>query len=346
MTIEVSDPFGAAADPALPAIALAIDPLEAERELGGRRLAHLVGADGSAHVRAIRVVRHKPGRRCVIEYDLDVEHADGSGGSVTLIGKIRFARFGLSGHRLLTEFWDAGFDDASADGISVPAPVGSVARFRMWLQRKVRGVTATTALGGPDGVALARRIAEAAHKVHRAGIPTPATHTIVDELRILRECLGGLRGIPPDRIQSLLGACERLAATIAAPEPLGIHRDFYADQVMVDGTRIYLLDFDLYCSGDPALDIGNFCGHITEQSLRTLGNADALGDRERALTDRFAELAGEETRERVRAYATLTLARHVYLSTTFPERRPFTGALLALCEERLARTAPQPAGVS
>src|SRR5437773_3836244 len=33
---------------------------------------------------------------------------------------------------------------------------------------------------------------------------------------------------------------------------------------------VWLLDFDLYCQGDPALDIGNFVGHLTEQSLRTL----------------------------------------------------------------------------
>jgi hypothetical protein len=59
-------------------------------------------------------------------------------------------------------------------------------------------------------------------------------------------------------------------------------------------------------------------------------------DRERALEDRFVELAGEGARSAVRTYATLTVARHVYLSTTFPERRPFTRALLELCEDRLA----------
>jgi len=41
-------------------------------------------------------------------------------------------------------------------------------------------------------------------------------------------------------------------------------------------------------------------------------------------------------RPAVQTYATLTLARHIYLSTTFPERRAFTRALLELCEERLA----------
>jgi hypothetical protein len=31
----------------------------------------------------------------------------------------------------------------------------------------------------------------------------------------------------------------------------------------------------------------------------------------------------------------LTLVRHIFLSTRFPERRPWTEPLLDLCEERL-----------
>ena len=84
------------------------------------------------------------------------------------------------------------------------------------------------------------------------------------------------------------------------------------------------------------MDIGNFLGHITEQSLRTLGSPDALLEVEQAMEDRFVELSGEATRPRVQAYKTFTIARHIYLSTQFPERRPFTERLLELCEERLS----------
>jgi hypothetical protein len=35
------------------------------------------------------------------------------------------------------------------------------------------------------------------------------------------------------------------SATWPPPARCGIHRDFYADQVIVDGSRLYLLDFDL-----------------------------------------------------------------------------------------------------
>ena len=211
----------------------------------------------------------------------------------------------------------------------------------MWLQRKVPGRAATDFLAAPEGLALARMIAEAAFKVHGAGIPTERRHTMADELEILRTHLStvapqGSRWAA--RIARLVDAADRLGAAIPEPTPRGIHRDFYADQVIVDGQRLFLLDFDLYCEGDPALDIGNFLGHVTEQSLRTLGDPMALADREAELEERFVELAGTATRRAIRAYATLTLVRHVYLSTLFVERRPLTQSLLELCEERLAVT--------
>jgi thiamine kinase-like enzyme len=208
----------------------------------------------------------------------------------------------------------------------------------MWLQYKAPGVSATQLLTEAGGVGLARRIAEAIHKLHQSGIPSPRRHTMADELRILHERLSLVARMQPqwgDRLERILDACDRLGAATPEPTLRGIHRDFYADHVIVDGPRLYLVDFDLYCAGDPGLDIGNFVAHLTEQSLRTLGDPTALRDREQALEDRFVELAGEATRVAVRAYAILTLARHIYLSTQFAERRPFTECLLHMCEQRL-----------
>lgn len=336
-SIPVTDPFGAAGDAEMPSLAPALDPDEARRQFD-ERLGHLAGENGRLDLRGIRVTRYKPGRRCVIEYELDVERPDAPPQAVTLLGKVRVRRFGKSGYRLLKAFREAGFGADAPDGIRVPEPAGTISKFRMWLQHKVPGRTATGLLVGPDGEALARRISEAAHKVHRASVPTGRRHTMADELRILHERLPEVARREPrweGRIGRLLEACDRLGARTPEAEPRGIHRDFYADQVIVDGESIHLIDFDLYCEGDPALDAGNFLGHLTEQGLRSFGDPEALAGVEAALEERFVEHSGEAARPAVRAYADFTLARHVHLSTLFPERRTFTGDLLELCEERL-----------
>ena len=322
-----------ASDARMPLLSRALDLAEVEPVL--RRLA---GWEGAA-VRAIRAVRYKPGRRCLIEYDV----AQPSSELVTLVGKARARGADHATFDLLRELRRRGFDENAVDGICVPEPIAVVPELGLWLQCKVRGVPAMEGLAGANGLAVARRLAEAAHKLHVAGVPARREHTVADELRILHERLDALAAQRPDlggvhRLGRLLAACDRLAATIPAPppEPCGIHRDFYPDQVLVAGERLYLLDFDLYSHGDPALDIGNCIGHITEQAVRTRGDPRALADREAALEDRFVALTGEQTRPAVRAYALLTLARHVSLSAQRVDRQSFTARLLELCEERLA----------
>jgi len=336
-TIPVSDAFRAADDAALPTVALALDPARVAKEFK-RGLLRLTGENGLVKLKAIRVLRHKPGRRCVIEYDVRIERPNQKREKALLVGKIRARRFGNEGYRLLDAIWNAGFDRRSPDGISVPEPVGLIPSFRMWLQRRITGVVASQGLAGPDGVELARSIAQAIHKLHRARIPVERVHTVADELRILHECLPLVAQTKLElqkRITRLLENCDRLGASLPGRQSCGIHRDFYPGQVIAKDRRLFLIDFDLYCLGDPALDVGNFIGHMMEESVRRFGRPDALADREAALEERFAELSDEEIRPRVQAYVTLTLARHVYLTTQFVERRPFTEALLELVESRL-----------
>jgi hypothetical protein len=337
MNIPVSDPFGAAGDKSMPTLALALDPSEAKKEFK-RHLPRLSGKEGKLRLQGIRVIRHKPRRRCVVEYDVEVEQPNLPPHRVALIGKVRARRFGKESFRLLEEIWNAGFHHDSSDAISVPEPIGVIARFQMWFQRKAPGETATSMLARPAGVSLARRIGEAIHKLHRANVATDRHHGMTDELRILNECLANAGQLKPEwdgRLQKLSEACKCLGSGLSPSGSCGIHRDFYPAQVLVHDGRLFLIDFDLYCLGDPALDIGNFIGHMTEQSLRELGDASAMAEQEQALENSFVALAGEQCRSRIQAYTTLTLARHIYLSTQFSERQKFTGDLLALCEQRL-----------
>ncbi len=382
MNIPVIDPFNVAADPKMPFVAGAIDPLNVQQQFT-KCLSHLSSLTNvkttplnpplvreitplippllrgetsslpllrgglgwgqrfiskKINLCAIRVIRHKPGRRSLIEYDLEIENPDASSQVITVIGKVRAKGTDISSYQLQQSLWNAGFSDHSEDGISVPEPIGVIPEFQMWLQRKVPGELATNLLPKPDGIPLAKRIAEAAHKLHQAGIPPERSHTIADELCILHERLPMVAQLYPHwakHLEGVLEKCDWLGTATPEPQLRGIHRDFYPDQVIVDGDRLYLLDLDLYCEGNPGLDIGNFIGHITEQSLRTLGSPDAFAEKEAALEEHFVKLSGEVIRAAVRSYTTLTLVRHIYISTQIAERRPFTEALLELCEQRL-----------
>ncbi len=316
----------AAIDPALPHLADALTPSAATAAITGAK--HFAGA--RVRVARAALLRHKPGRRAVIDYSLDITWPDGRTDEVAAIGKMRASRPPRTAYRLLRELWRHGFTRDSADGISVPEPLGTVPALGLWLQRRVPGTLATVLLTTTAAAPLARRIAEAAHKLHHAGVVPEKTHGPADELAILERVLAVVRDAQPARraaLDHLLGGCRRLVATLEAPAT-GIHRDFYADQIVVDGTRLHLLDFDLYCAGHAALDVGNFAGHLMEQRLREPEHAPALACAHDALDAQYVRLAGDAARHPLRVYTALTLARHVYLSTVIPGRAATTGAVL------------------
>jgi hypothetical protein len=326
-----------ATDPKLDFLTAAINSKAVKTQFQKQLLASL-WAD-QIHVHAIRLMRHKPGKRCLIEYDVEVKRS-GVSQFVTWIGKVRAKGLDRPTYELQCALWQNGFQADSADEVSVPEPIGMIPDWQMWLQRKVPGTIATSLLPRTNNTHLAQRIAEAIYKLHQANLTPHRHHGMEQELAILHDRLGRVAHQHPQwqsRLEQILQQCDRLAAQITTPQFCGIHRDFYPDQVLVDGSRIYLLDFDLYTNGDRGLDIGNFNGHLIEHSIRFLGDPDALIQQQNALTDRFIELAGETTRRSIQVYTLLTMVRHIYLSTQFPERRSFTEQILDWCEHQLSR---------
>jgi thiamine kinase-like enzyme len=334
---SVLDPFGAAADAAMPQLAVALDPDQAEAHLK-RGLPRVAGEEALLRVRQITVLRHKPGKRCIVEYRVRVEKPDYKPYLVRIIGKTRAKRFGQSSYRLQQEFWDRGFSEESRDRISVPEPLGHIPELEMWFQRKVKAEVSTRLFLPATATDLARRVAEAAFKIHQAGVSTSKNHFIGDELRILQNCFDTVGSTDPqfkERLEKLSAACRDLGESLLNRPTCGIHRDFYSDQVILRKRRIYVIDFDLYCQGDPALDIGNFTAHLTEMALRLHGSSEALKHHEDAILETYLELGGKEHRPAIEAYHILTLARHIFLSTQFADRRQFTEPILTLCENQL-----------
>ncbi|HEY9888233.1 MAG TPA: hypothetical protein V6D02_07510, partial [Candidatus Obscuribacterales bacterium] len=123
-------------------------------------------------------------------------------------------------------------------------------------------------------------------------------------------------------------------------------RDFYPDQLLVDNDRLWLVDLDLCCQGHPALDIGNFIAHMTEQSLRHTGQPTAMAKQEAALRTAFMQgwssaaaghppLDASQLSLAIEHYTCLSLVRHIHISDRMASRRCYTERILSLCETRL-----------
>ena len=133
-----------------------------------------------------------------------------------------------------------------------------------------------------------------------------------------------------DGVDRLERRCLDLAAGLG-PRPMGpIHRDFYPDQLLIAEDQVTVIDFDLYCEGDPALDIGNFVAHLSELALRERGDVHALDAARHECIEVFLALSDPGHRQAVETYDVLSMARLVGLSVQLPGRSHTTEALLAV----------------
>jgi Ser/Thr protein kinase RdoA (MazF antagonist) len=333
----VFDQYGVTDDPEMPFLADALDPASAASAFR-HCLAGKFGTDAEIALSSIRVLRHRPGRRCLIGYEMTETRETGNTAGCSLVGKVRARGLDKKTWRLNRALHANGFAQGASDGIEIPEPVGTVPGFEMWLQKRVNGQPAWTALSENGGSNTAQRMAAAIHKLHSANIPAKRTHTIKDELQLLEKLLADVIDRQPQwrgRLETILTASRRLAGKIVETGLTGIHRDFYHDQVLLDGNRLYLLDLDLYCMGDPALDVGNFIAHLQEQSLRLRDDANALDNIVQTLAGHYQQLASHDLTETINIYRILTLVRHIAISQRIKDRRKYTSSLIELCEQQL-----------
>ena len=327
------DPGSSPRDERLRGLEEAMDPVAMERRLLVT-LTEWQPALVGGRLAAPRVIHHKPGRRGLIEYVVQGE----AGIETVVLGKIRAKGLDRRNYRVMQSWVARGFDAGSADGISIPTPLGAYPELGLWLQVKVAGEPVLPWLCGLHRSATARRVAQVLHKLHVSGVDPGRAHSMDDELTLLRDRLARVALRYPGwsgRLQCVADACARVGASVQGGQMVSVHRDFHPGQLLREAGRMHLLDLDLCALGDPALDVGNFIAHLIEVGIRQPDHAGALDEAASAFANEYRALNHRCSQESIEAWISLSLCRHIFISTDRPGREPFTGSILSLCEGRL-----------
>ncbi|ABR73437.1 phosphotransferase [Actinobacillus succinogenes] len=294
-------------------------------------------------IKSVFLRRYKPGRRALLDYrviNLQTEQEENR----YLIGKYRAKGLGKRSYGVQQQLRQAGFDDQSK--VSVPEVVGALPELNTWFQCRVNGQSIGELLIPTNGRLsfLGTSVADAVVALHNSRVEQNlplSVWTPENEFAVLQDGLQKFLKNRPhfeSRIHAILSGCKVLISQLNDTAYVTVHRDFYQDQLLERYSKpgyLVLVDLDLVCLGHAALDAGNYVAHIQELSLRLYDDISALKVHEDAFKQQFLSETNSATFHQVEIYTTLSLARHIYISTLFENRTHTTERLLKLCEERL-----------
>ena len=175
----------------------------------------------------------------------------------------------------------AGFDTNCADGICVVRPLGVVAEWSMWLQSTVPGQVSWPANRRPQAPTLARANCRGGPQAPPRPPADQPTHTLCDELNGSSEHLPRVADELPEVRVPAAPYCSSAVANWpkrSSPFRLGIHRDFYPDQVLIDGDRLFVVDHDLFAPGDPRLTSATFAATSSNEACESADHPHLYDD--------------------------------------------------------------------
>jgi hypothetical protein len=261
--------------------------------------------------------------RCVLRYDLSLSRST-SEPVGTVYGKVACDDRGETADATLDALRGV---PGLERYVRVPRTIGYVRDLRMALMESVPGTAAIasqlreatgSARALPRSNRVERSVTVAGHlaaAIHESGVESDAIRGAPEELAALAAAARVLSRCSPLLGDAFTGWVEEVAlletATIAMP-PGFSHGDFTHSQLMFDGTRVALVDFDTVCRAEPALDMGHFLAYLRMAVRKRTGPsrdgselAERLGSR---FLDAYMETAGVDEGRR----SDLLARAHVY----------------------------------
>jgi aminoglycoside phosphotransferase (APT) family kinase protein len=289
------------ADWKLPDLAPAYDPM---------RIPELLDASAPRlRVRDVTVLRYRPNRRCVLRYRVDGRDADGA---TEVIAKLFPS---ASKAEQVREKLRVLGPQARTRGLQLPEELGSARERGLVLMERVPGEDLADLLNAASSKEAATPLVEIAAQAlatfHGLRLEAEATRRIEDEICKLRPRAARLGDVSPRIALRARAYIDEIAARFerrAAPPPCLIHGDYKPSQLLVHEGRPALVDLDRACSGDPAIDLGNFlAGFVKEALLRGSTQLSGGGDTFLAAYRSRSRFAVDE--EGVRLFQGLSLVR-------------------------------------
>ncbi|MDZ7342904.1 MAG: aminoglycoside phosphotransferase family protein [candidate division KSB1 bacterium] len=202
-----------------------------------------------------QLLKHTPGKRCVIQYQLETS---GQATPQQLIGKIYRKDRGRRIFENVHHLWQAADQGAR---FNMAEPLAYLPELGMILLSAVPGRQLSSFAMDDDLPEALRRVAANLAALHGLEVSAVPERTLEDHLR--KFCHPGVElliaAYPEFRplVEDLLAGLANDEALREAPL-CPVHGDLNLAQIFIAQGHAWFIDFDGFCVSHPALDLGNF----------------------------------------------------------------------------------------
>ena len=207
-----------------------------------------------------RVLKHKPGKHCVIQYWL--KSTNGSPQEKTVIGKLYRDNRGEKRYSDMKMLWQtARRTNLNCLEFGMPKPLAFLESLGMVVQEVVPGKLFFEFTANNDLSKAVALIAKNLAVLHRLPVSRGEPKLIAQHIE--KYCRPG-----PEKLKAaypeLAEKVERILSALNTAQPLQTaplcpaHGDLGLAQIFIHDNRAYFIDFDGFCQTHPALDAGNF----------------------------------------------------------------------------------------
>lgn len=211
------------------------------------------------------LVSYVPAKRCILRYER-LDHANPQ----PFYGKVYAEPIAGVLYEQLRALWMHA--TLHAPELVVARPLGYDPRLQAIWQSAPPGEPLLHVLDPETLPELLRRVATALAALHRSDLRPGRVWSVAEEVAKLDRARDALRRFYPDQqaqVDAVLGKL-RAEAPGEAPRLAPVHGDFHCNQVLVDGERTAIIDFDLFGMGDPLHDVARFLSRFRAHALTKL----------------------------------------------------------------------------
>lgn len=250
----------------------------------------LAGDSRSAKVEdvRVRVLKYKPERKCLVRYEIKWS-GTASGAPRFVYGRIVPPKRFTWTREILPRLHDA------ADGLvfDLPKPLGVFPGLCLELFGHLPGVVLFSLVQAENFPARCRQVGMGLRQFHALPVTLEREWNVEAKVARLEEVAAEFSGMLPAEESRIRRVHDQLAARLQGVPPARsrlIHGDFHGDNVLVEGTRVGLVDFEDCRTGDPADDVGSNLAQLMWHTIKA-GERRALPEagRREFLEGYFAE---------------------------------------------------------